>query len=337
MTNIKSVFMRKKWVVSISLMIPFAMFIILIINSCRHETILVDVPAGMDKTIYFDKNTADTVTTKTVLSIFTKNCQTTTGCHGSGDLFALNSYKSIKKEVSAGNPYSSNAYTAIISVYGNTMPPKRPLSEQDRIYIRLWIEQGANNNKAPFKIDTTIKPPDTAKISLGYACFSRDIKPIIVSNCSMQGCHPQDTSYSTISNWVSDGNLYSVITTKNLEDRMPLGKPRLPQANIDSISSWLNQGATNGNCVIACDTSKHTYADIWNIINPNCTGCHMTPTSANHNIQLTDYSTISPIAKKGQLVTVITTTGVTHMPQGSTLSSCDIDIIKKWVNAGSKQ
>lgn len=83
-----------------------------------------------------------------ILPIFENNCAT---CHGNSrtekDLKYID-YASIMETVKAGNPDNSKAYKAIIAVAGeNAMPPERPLSQNQRSLIRLWIEQGAKETK----------------------------------------------------------------------------------------------------------------------------------------------------------------------------------------------
>jgi hypothetical protein len=108
------------------------LFTIVWVSSCRHDSIL---PSNM-RTICFEQE---------VLPIFKNNCAMA-GCHdGMGESHsAYNNYVDISQGVSPGNPNGSSIYQAVIKNWGeNKMPPDRPLSPDNRMIIRIWIEQGA--------------------------------------------------------------------------------------------------------------------------------------------------------------------------------------------------
>lgn len=293
-------------------------------DSCRHDSVAVEGPFP---TIYF---------TNDVLPIFQTNCATT-NCHdGAGNVrLVLNNYDGIIMEVQNGSPQGSRVYTAITTVYGGGMPPKKPLTESQRTVIRLWILEGALNNTKP---DTTIQDTTAHKtVVQSYpVCFSRDILPIITSNCS--SCHNGLKTYSSISQLVSAGNpsgssLYRVINGSG-EDRMP-PSGQLSQSNIDSIYNWILAGAKNENCPALCDTTKFTFSgQVSQVISTNCSGCH-SGASAQKGVQLVDYTTISAAAKNGTLMNDLKhINNGFQMPPTGPLSECDITVIQNWVNAG---
>ncbi len=118
----------------------FAISIIFIINSCRHESISIE--STPNPVIFF---------TTDVLPIFQTNCAVT-GCHDGGNnsrKLVLNNYNEIIKDVQKGNPQGSKIYTVLNSTYGGGMPPNKPLTESQRSIIRLWIMEGALNNSKP--------------------------------------------------------------------------------------------------------------------------------------------------------------------------------------------
>lgn len=102
-----------------------------IVGSCINE--LPDV-SGMRK-VCFDTE---------ILPIFQSNCSLS-GCHTAGSELPLNSYNSIMQAIEPGNPDNSQAYRAIIAKWGEVMPPERPISQEARTLIRIWIQQGAEN------------------------------------------------------------------------------------------------------------------------------------------------------------------------------------------------
>lgn len=102
------------------------------VASCSHVANIANIP--------------EVCFTGDVLPIFINNCAMS-GCHdgNDGDRIALTSYGSIMHDISPGNPDASKLYKVIISKWGaNRMPPNQPLSLENRIKIRIWIEQGAN-------------------------------------------------------------------------------------------------------------------------------------------------------------------------------------------------
>lgn len=91
--------------------------------------------------------------------------------------------------------------------------------------------------------------------SLPYLTYEADIKRIIGSNCSMNGCHGTDsksefplTTYEEVMEEceIEPGNahgskLYEVITTES-EDKMPPAAPLLDN-DIKRIYIWILKGA----------------------------------------------------------------------------------------------
>jgi hypothetical protein len=308
--------------------------VLLWVSSCRHDAL---IPSNIPE-ICFEKE---------VLPIFQNNCAMA-GCHdGTGELESFNNYVNISHGVTAGNPNSSNLYQVIISKWAwNRMPPKNPLSLENRTIIRLWIEQGA---RLTVCVDSSLLAPVPPSFSNPRACFSRDVLPVVVSSCGMAGCHDAIShnsgyifaSYSTTLNSVRPGSptgskLYQVITASGGGDRMPPSpRPRLTQPQIDSISAWIRYGALNEACGEVCDTiNPVTFsASIWPTIQTSCTGCHSgaTPSGA---ILLASYANVQTVAASGLLMKSLTGNGVIRMPPSGSLSSCKIRQFQIWVNNG---
>ncbi|MGA2405315.1 MAG: c-type cytochrome domain-containing protein [Bacteroidales bacterium] len=300
-------------------------------TSCTHLTDIANIPE-----ICF---------TGDVLPIFINNCAIS-GCHDGGgreSRMALNNYADISQAVVPGNPNGSRLYQAIITKWGNMMPPKQPLSEQNRTIIRLWIEQGAAQTVCT---DTT----HTGGSHVARACFTRDILPVIVSYCATTGCHDAAshkegynyTTYTNIINSVTPGNpgasrLYTVITSSGEESKMPpLNSPQLSTAQIDSIGKWISYGALNETCGEVCDTiNPVTFSGtIWPLMQTSCTGCH-TGASPGGGIALANYANVQAVAANGSLINSLTGTGVPKMPLNGAFSTCQIREFEIWVNNGS--
>lgn len=112
----------------------FSIGLMLVFSSCRHdETDLSTAPE-----IPFSPD---------VQAIFSANCAIT-DCHNSVTAesgLILDNYQGIMEGVTPGDPLNSEVYKAITSEWFEMMPPEKPLTEEQRIIIRLWIEQGAKN------------------------------------------------------------------------------------------------------------------------------------------------------------------------------------------------
>ncbi len=308
------------------------------ISSCQHNP---DLSSDLPE-ICFEKE---------VLPIFLNNCSNT-GCHdGTGESgLILDNYLSISHAVEPGNPSQSEIYRAITARSGEgRMPPDMPLTLENRTIVRLWIEQGAILTVCPDDIPPAGQDPDYVN---PRSCFSRDILPVLVSNCAIPGCHDTQShkegylfsSYTTTLKAVKPGNpsdskLYEVITKTQGEDRMPPAPySRLSQSNIDSIAAWISYGALDEYCGEVCDTiNQVTFTGtIFPLVRKYCTGCHSGATPSG-GVSLNNYSDIQAIAASGVLMNALNGSGgITRMPPSGTLSVCRIRQFEIWVNEGSQ-
>lgn len=200
----------------------------------------------------------------------------------------------------------------------------------------------------PKEIINPAQKTDTTKI-ISTNCnkdsvyFVNTILPLLISNCNGSGCHNANdaaedvvlNNYSNIINYVKAGDaagskLYKNITTA--KDIMP-PSGKLPQATLDIIAKWINQGAKNNYCTDGCDTTKYTYgAVISKVITNNCAGCHNTGTT-----KIGTYAELKTQVDNGKLWGAINhTNGFLPMPSNSTfLQACEIKQIEKWIAAGA--
>lgn len=186
-------------------------------------------------------------------------------------------------------------------------------------------------------------------INASEICFERDVQPIFVSNCAMSGCHDAGsaedgyilTNYATItSRGLKPGNAKdSKIWEAIDENEMPPNHPLTAEQKA-IIKTWIDAGAPNGmNCSSNCDSSIFTYSGaIAAIVSKNCVGCHQYP-SASASIDLSSYQGVRDIAKSGAFVNCVQGTGGYKKmpPSGTSLSTCEINQIKKWVANGALQ
>jgi len=217
-------------------------------------------------------------------------------------------------------------------------------------------------------IDTTDNPIDTTGNpggggnNSGVPCnpdsvyFQNQILPILISNCTESGCHnnvdKEDgvilTSYqslvstvenATLNNW-DENKLMKALLEDDPDDRMPYGKPPLPQAQINLIATWIQQGAKNNGCnenYGACDTVNVKYsAFVQPLIQAKCQGCH-SGAAPQGGVNLSTYTNVKTFATNGKLyAAVIRTTN--WMPKGGAkLDDCTLDKLKSWIDAGAPE
>lgn len=294
--------------------------------SCRHSTDISEFD-----TVCFERE---------ILPLFANSCGTT-GCHdaaSSKDGYDFTTYDGIIQAVKPFDANGSKAYRAITGRW-EMMPPSGPLSKDLRTKIWLWIEQGA---------EATSCGEDDTVAGVSHVCFTRDIMPVLLSNCAKTGCHDNIskkegidvTSYTALMNSgiINNGNpnsseLYKVISkSPGSEDIMPPPPDQpLPKAVRDSIYRWIALGAKNETCASACDTTGTITwtAKVAGIVSSNCTGCH-SGTTAGGGIKLTTYTEVTASVNSGKLLPAIKRSGPKPMPPTASMSACDIRTIELW-------
>lgn len=310
--------------------------LLFLISSCKHDGIPVD---QLEQVCF----------TEQVLPIFQNSCGTS-GCHDSKSArhgLIYTDYASIMKSITPGNAAKSKAYQAITSVF-EIMPPDNPLPQDKRTIIRVWIEQGAKETNCS---GTSTNNNGSLKSGTNWACFDRDIQPILMSSCAVSGCHDSKThkegidfsSYAKTLATISKGNpssskLYKAITANpSSEDFMP-PKPYSPlsRAAIDSIYSWIKRGGLNEECSSVCDTSGIiAYSShIKSLIDLSCASCHGS-SNPSGGIKLTTAAEVQAVAKSGKLLGALKRqTGFTAMPPSYSLASCEIRQVELWIKQG---
>src|SRR5215471_17516863 len=121
------------------------------------------------------------------------------------------------------------------------MPPKpySSLSSTDIQSIKVWINQGANNNECTDGCDTTL------------FTYAGAVQPIMAAYC--QGCHNANllnggidlSTYSGVQTVALNGKLIGTITHAAGYPAMPQGGGQLPDCQIQQIEKWVQAGAPN--------------------------------------------------------------------------------------------
>ena len=215
-------------------------------------------------------------------------------------------------------------------------------------------------------VDTTSTPIDTISppggTGSGVFCdpdsiyFQNRILPILISNCTESGCHNEIdrkegvilTSYQNLmstvekvtnNNW-DKNELMKALLDDNPEDRMPYGKAPLPQAQINLIAAWIQQGAKNNGCnenYGNCETANVKYSTfVQPLVQARCQGCH-SGTAPQGGISLATYANVKTLAANGKLYAAVTRP-VNWMPNGGAkLDDCTLDKLKAWIDAGAPE
>lgn len=180
--------------------------------------------------------------------------------------------------------------------------------------------------------------------------FQNTILPLLISNCSMSGCHDATsheediilTSYATVRSTgeikltqPSDSKIYKVLLDDDPKDRMPKDRPPLSSEQISQILKWIQQGAKDNYCD-ECDSTKASYTlNIRPIIKNSCQGCH-SGAKPSGNLDLSTYEGLKVVADNDKLVGAVAhASGYKPMPENSKLPECDISKIRVWVRSGA--
>lgn len=127
-----------------------------------------------------------------------------------------------------------------------------------------------------------------------------------------------------------DSELYEVLVEDDVDDRMPYQEPALPQAKIDMVRKWINQGALNNTCD-ECDTTDVNYSlVIQGLVQTNCLNCHSSATDIGGR-DFTTYNKFKTTVQNTNLLDRINNrNGANVMPQGGQMPACDIRKIEIW-------
>ncbi|MEI7523415.1 MAG: c-type cytochrome domain-containing protein [Mariniphaga sp.] len=333
--------MQGRKTLRISLKLLFALtFLALIYIQCRHDGLNVSTL----KPVCFDTE---------ISPIFLNKCATCHGQNRSKGGVAFYDYNSIFASVKPYDAQNSKAYKAITGKgFTQLMPPKGALSENERILIRVWIDQGAKNTLCTIT-PTPVVPVDTTHTggsTAGAVCFQRDILPILTSSCGTSGCHDAQTHRegytiidyaSVMTNLVKAGSpnssrLYTAVANNNMP---PNSYTKLTQAKKDSIYNWIKNGALNSTCTSTCDTTGvMTYQNqISAILSNNCVSCH-SGANAQKGVLLDNYASVKANMDNGSILSAVK--GITlQMPPtpASKISSCQIRQLELWKSSGELQ
>ena len=133
---------RKTMQISLKLVFVFLLALV-VLADCRHDGLNVSTL----KQVCYDTEIAP---------IFLNKCGSCHSATRSRGGFGFYDYNSIIQSVTPFNAQKSKAYQAITGkAFTQLMPPDGALSENERILIRVWIDQGAKNTICTVPVDNT--------------------------------------------------------------------------------------------------------------------------------------------------------------------------------------
>ncbi len=182
--------------------------------------------------------------------------------------------------------------------------------------------------------------------------YENDILPIILANCTFQGCHIQNTEVESVTNAYYDylkrksvpgdpeaSKLYTSLVTDNLSDLMPRDKDTkepfsLGEEKIGKIKKWIEQGALKNGCS-ECGTTDFSFAGNINpIIQANCANSNACHGEGSNQGEFTSYEGLSAVIENGLFEERVLV--IKDMPKGGELSECELSSIQKWINDGAQ-
>jgi len=212
----------------------------------------------------------------------------------------------------------------------------------DTIIDIIPPDDNGGNGGGVNPIDTVTNPcsPDTVY-------FTNTVLPIILSHCSMPGCHNEATNdndsivltnYSQIMGYVEPGDLNSselwddAIAETDPDKIMPPPDANALTANeMELIADWIEQGALYNSCP-ECDSTFAFAEDILPIIQNNCTGCH-SGNDPEAGLLLVTYSDVQAAVTSNGLMDRVND-DINPMPPINQLNDCVKNQIQSWIDAG---
>lgn len=214
----------------------------------------------------------------------------------------------------------------------------------------------ARTNDGPESENKTTGNTGTTTTSAATVCFDKEVLPFFQSSCAFSGCHNSQSKkdgydLSTYSSIISKGikagspnssGIYAAMTKTGSERMPPAPYPAINKDKLDMISKWIQEGAQNKICGTSGGTTTTggittvvvNFATVNSIIQANCVSCHQTG-FASAGVNLDSYSNIKNYGTNGRLYGSISgAAGYKKMPPSGQLTTCDIAIVKKWIDIG---
>ena len=183
--------------------------------------------------------------------------------------------------------------------------------------------------------------------------FSRDVMPILSTNCAYSGCHDAATAaddiiLDTYGNVMASGEvtpgsanqseLYTVLFDDGDDLMPPPPASPLTSGQIGTIRDWINGGALNQECDIACDNSNPTWSTrVWPLVEVYCKSCH-SGISPDGGVRYRNFNDVKASVNDGGFMgTILSSPGYNPMPPAGPMPDCDIEALQIWIENGARE
>lgn len=143
----------------------------------------------------------------------------------------------------SGCKTSSGAIT--INATGGTGPYSYQLNNGTATSTSTFSSLAAGSYSVKVTDNTGCSVTQTVKVLSGVS-FTAEIKTIIDTNCAVSGCHVSGgaapVSFTSLANIQASA---SEIKSRTQSGNMPKNGSKLPQAQLDAIACWVDDGALN--------------------------------------------------------------------------------------------
>lgn len=181
--------------------------------------------------------------------------------------------------------------------------------------------------------------------------FQQDVLPLLVSSCGQANCHDAIShedgivieSYSSIMGenglveaWDAESSDLIEVLYETGDDIMPPPpNPPLTDAQISTLTNWIQQGALNLSCS-DCDTTSVSFSgSLVPLMSNACVACH-SGASPDGGVDLTTHANVSSAISYSNLLNSIrhASDAIAMPPAGSALSACEVRLFELWVEDG---
>ena len=132
-----------------------------------------------------------------------------------------------------------------INATGGTGPYSYKLNDGTASSSNLFGSLTAGNYSVKVTDNVGCSTTQTVKVLSGIS-FATEVKSIIDTNCAVSGCHVSGgaapSSFTSMANIQSSA---SEIKSRTQSGNMPKNGTKLPQAQLDAIACWVDDGALN--------------------------------------------------------------------------------------------
>lgn len=131
-----------------------------------------------------------------------------------------------------------------VTASGGTGPYSYQLGTSASTSSPTFNNLAAGNYSVKVTDNTGCSVTQSVKVTSGVK-FSTEVKSIIDTKCAVSGCHVSGTGVPNFTVFANVQASASEIKSRTQSGNMPKGEDKLPQAELDLIACWVDDGALN--------------------------------------------------------------------------------------------